>query len=71
MIKASSTILTPKQNDRTWSGITLPLQRGAISLAQKMMGTIFWDATGGILVDFLPRKKTVNALGYVQMLEKL
>jgi hypothetical protein len=34
------------------------------------MGTIFWDAKGYILVDFLPRKGTVHAVHYFQMLQK-
>jgi hypothetical protein len=35
------------------------------------MGAVFWDAKGCIRVDFMPRKETVSAVWYVQMLEKL
>jgi hypothetical protein len=34
------------------------------------VGTVFWDAKGCILVDFLPRNK-INAVLYVQMHQKL
>jgi hypothetical protein len=39
--------------------------------ACKMMGTVFWDATGCILVKFLPQGETVNAACYLQTLNKL
>ena len=39
--------------------------------AQKIMGTIFWDAEGCILIEFLETGKTINAARYVQTLLKL
>jgi hypothetical protein len=42
-----------------------------IPLDGKIMGLVIWDAKGQILVDFLPRKVTVNAVHYVQTLQKL
>jgi hypothetical protein len=33
-----------------------------IPSAGKMIGTIFWNAEGFTVVDFLPRKETVNAV---------
>jgi hypothetical protein len=42
-----------------------------ISSGGIIMGTIFWDARGSILVDFLPRKEPVNVVHYVQIFQKL
>ena len=40
-------------------------------LAGKIMATIFWDAQGVILVDILPRRKTINSEAYIEILQKL
>jgi hypothetical protein len=42
-----------------------------IPSAGKIIGTVFLDAKWCILVDFLPRKESVNAVHYVKMLQKL
>jgi hypothetical protein len=42
-----------------------------ITSGGKIMGTVFWDSKGEILIDFLSRKVTVNAVHYVQTLQKL
>ena len=39
--------------------------------AAKVMGTVFWDAEGLILVEFLERGQTITAARYVQTLHKL
>ena len=39
--------------------------------AKKILGTIFWDAEGCILIEFLEPGKTINAAHYVQTLLKL
>jgi len=39
--------------------------------AQKIMGTIFWDAEECILIEFLETGKAINAARYVQTLLKL
>jgi len=39
--------------------------------AKKIMGTVFWDAEGCILIEFLEPGKTINAACYVQTLLKL
>ena len=39
--------------------------------AAKVMGTVFWDAEGLILAEFLERGQTITAAGYVQTLHKL
>jgi hypothetical protein len=53
-----STVLTSKQNDTAWNSITLPSPR-------KKARTVFWDAEGCLLANFLPRKGIVNAVFYV------
>jgi hypothetical protein len=35
------------------------------------MGTVFWDAEGCIMVEFLSQEETVSAAGYLQTLQKL
>jgi len=40
-------------------------------LAAKVMGTVFWDAEGLILAEFLERRQTITAAPYVQTLHKL
>ena len=32
----------------------------------KVMGTIFWNADGRILLDFLPKGETINVACYIQ-----
>ena len=39
--------------------------------AAKVMGTVFWDAEGFILVESLERGQTITATRYVQTLHKL
>ena len=39
--------------------------------AKNIMGTVFWDAEGSILIEFLEPGKTINASYYVQTLRKL
>jgi hypothetical protein len=43
----------------------------AIHSGGKITGKIFQDAEVCVLVNFLPRKETVNAVHYVQRLQKL
>ena len=33
--------------------------------AEKIMATIFWNAQGVILINFLPRKKIINSEAYI------
>ena len=39
--------------------------------AGKIMATVFWDAQGVILVDFLPKGETINSEAYIQTLTRL
>jgi len=47
---------------------TQPLQQAS---ASKIMMTVFWDAGGILLLDFLPHKQTVTATYYADLLRKL
>jgi hypothetical protein len=37
-------------------------------VATKLMATIFWDAAGILLVDYLPRGRTMNGQYYVDLI---
>ena len=39
--------------------------------AKKIMGTVFWDAEGCTLIEFLEPENTINAAHYVHTLLKL
>ena len=39
--------------------------------AGKIMATVFWDAQGLLLVDFLPKGKTFTSEAYIKILQKL
>jgi histone-lysine N-methyltransferase SETMAR len=38
---------------------------------RKIMATVFWDRKGPLLVDFLPRRDTINAAAYCETLKRL
>jgi len=62
-----------KQQSMEWHHLDSPTKKKpkTVSSAQKIMGTIFWDAEGCILIEFLETGKTINAARYVQTLLKL
>ena len=37
----------------------------------KVMATVFWDAKGVIMLDFLPKRSTINGMYYANLLYKL
>ena len=39
--------------------------------AGEMMATVFWDAKGVIILDFLPKKSTIHGVYYASMLDQL
>jgi hypothetical protein len=41
-----------------------------IPSAYKTMETVFWDAEGSILLEFVPQEETIIAAHYLQMLQK-
>ena len=56
-----------------WHHLDSPTKKKpkAMPSAKKIMGTVFWDAEGCILIEFLEPGKTLNASHYVQTLSKL
>ena len=39
--------------------------------AGKVMATVFWDAKGVIMLDFLPKRSTITGVYYANLLDKL
>ena len=39
--------------------------------ADKVMATVFWDAKGVIMLDFLPKKSTISGMYYANLLDQL
>ena len=56
-----------------WHHLDSPTKKKpkTVPSAKKIMGTVFWDAEGRILIEFLERGKSINASHYVQTLSKL
>ena len=39
--------------------------------ADKVMATVFWDAEGVIMLDFLPKRSTITGVYYANLLDQL
>ena len=39
--------------------------------AGKVMATVFWDAKGIIMLDFLPKRSTITGVYYANLLDQL
>jgi Transposase. len=73
VMKAGFIILVQKLNNIAWNSITeSPMEKPKIiPCACRTMGTIFLDAKGCILVEFLPWRETINAACSFRVLQKL
>ncbi|PNF39637.1 hypothetical protein B7P43_G05674 [Cryptotermes secundus] len=62
-----------KRQSMEWHHLHSPSKKKAktVPSALKVMGTVFWDAEGFILAEFLEPGQTINAARYVQTLHKL
>jgi len=62
-----------KQQSMEWRHLHSPSKKKAntVPSAAKVMGTVFWDAEGLILAEFLEPGQTITAVRYVQTLHKL
>lgn len=62
-----------KRRSMQWRHSTSPRPKKFKSQksAGKIMATVFWDAQGLILVDFLPKGETINSEAYIETLQKL
>jgi len=57
--------MTPTQNNNQWSGgiaaHLAPKKFQVQKSAAKVLSSIFWDQDGILLVDYLPKGRTINA----------
>jgi len=62
-----------KRQSMEWHHLHSPSKKKAktVPSTAKVMGTVFWDAEGLILAEFLERGQTITAARYVQTLHKL
>jgi [histone H3]-lysine36 N-dimethyltransferase SETMAR len=62
-----------KRQSMQWRHVISPPPRKfkMIPATKKIMATVFWDAQGILLVDFLPNGQTINANRYIMTLKKL
>lgn len=62
-----------KQESMLWTeaGEMPPVKARRLRSAGKIMLTVFWDAAGPLLLDFLPHNQTLNAEYYAALLVRL
>ena len=62
-----------KRQSMQWRHVISPPPRKfkAVPSMKKIMATVFWDASGVLLVDILPDGQTINADRYIETLKKL
>ena len=57
-----------KAQSRQWVG---PKKFKTQPSAGKVMATVFWDAKGVIMLDFLPKRSTLTGVYYANLLDQL
>ena len=62
-----------KAQSRQWvvPGSPRPKKFKTQPSAVKVMATIFWDAKGVIMLDFLPKRSTITGVYYANLLDQL
>ena len=62
-----------KAQSRQWVGLGSPRPKKfkAQPSTGKVMATVFWDAKGVIMLDFLPKRSTINGVYYANLLDQL
>ena len=62
-----------KAQSRLWvgPGSPRPMKFKTQPFACKVMATVFWDAKGIIMLDFLPKRSTVTWVYYANLLDQL
>jgi [histone H3]-lysine36 N-dimethyltransferase SETMAR len=62
-----------KQQSKEWRerGSAPPLKFRVVPSAGKLMATIFWDADGILLIDYLERGHTITGVYYAGLIKKL
>ena len=56
---------------RQWVGPARPKKFKTQPSAGKVMATVFWDAKGIIMLDFLPKRSTITGVYYANLLDQL
>ena len=61
-----------KAQSRQWveSGSPRPKEFKTQPSAGKVMATVFWDAKGVIMLDFLPKRSTITGVYYANLLDQ-
>lgn len=62
-----------KQQSKQWleRGSAPPKKAKSILSANKVMASVFWDAKGILLIDYLQKGATINGQYYAELLQKL
>ena len=62
-----------KAQSRQWvgPGSPRPQKFKTQPSAGKVMATVFWDAKGVIMLDFLPKRSTITGVYYANLLDQL
>ena len=62
-----------KAQSRQWVGPGYPRPKKFKTQpsADKVMATVFWDAKGVIMLDFLPKRSTITGVYYANLLDQL
>jgi hypothetical protein len=66
--------MTRRQSDNQWSGGIAAQPASKLTSAKirwKVLGSIFWDQDGILLVDYLPKGQTIYAEYYSSLLVQL
>ena len=62
-----------KAQSRQWVGPGSPRPKKfkTQQSAGKVMATVFWDAKGVVILDFLPKRRTITGVFYANLLDQL
>ena len=62
-----------KQQSKQWKHVDSPPPKKAktVQSAGKVMASVFWDAKGILLIDYLPRGQTITGQYYANLLDQL
>ncbi|GFV24902.1 histone-lysine N-methyltransferase SETMAR [Trichonephila clavipes] len=73
-MKLGYTIIRPKQkysSNSNCKGGTGSKKAKTVFSAGKLMGTVFWDSHGVILINYLQKEKTITRAYHASLLDKL
>ena len=61
----------PENKAQSSVGRTWVPEAKEVQDAGKVMATVFWDAKGIIMLDFLPKRSTITGMSYANLLDQL